>query len=141
MFDDVRERFRDDEVGGELDRIGQTSSSRAVHRHRQRCSSRERFHGCLETLVPEQRRVDSPCQLAELDERILDVVLCAGEDIRCGRIGASRFEAERDGKGHEALLRSVVEVSFDPAPLGVGSGDDPAARRTHFCELSTHLGR
>ena len=85
--------------------------------------------------------MDSPCQLAELDQRGLDVVLCAREEIRCRRVGASRVEAERDGKGHEALLRSVVEVAFDPAPLGVGSGDDPAARRAHLCELSTHLGR
>ena len=39
------------------------------------------------------------------------------------------------------MLRPVVEVALDTATLGVGCGDDPAARCSHLRELRPHLCR
>ena len=59
---------------------------------------------------------------------------------RSRRVAARRLEAERDGERDEPLLGAVVEVALDPPPLGVGRGDDPAARRAYLGELGAHLG-
>ena len=45
MLDDVRERFRDDEVGGELDGVWQTIPDRSLHRDGQRRAPCERLDG------------------------------------------------------------------------------------------------
>src|SRR5207249_808242 len=91
--------------------------------------------------VAEKGWVDSPGEVAELGDRLLDLVLCAREYVGCGRVGPRGFEAERYGKGHEPLLRTVVEVALDAATLGVACGDDPAARRAHLRELRAHIRR
>ena len=84
--------------------------------------------------------MDAACQPAELRDRLLDLVLLPGERIGSGRINPRRFETERDGKRHEALLRAVVQVALDTATLGVTGGDDPAARGTNLRELGSHHG-
>ena len=141
MLHDVRECFRDDEVGGELDRIGEAIGNGALHRHGQRRPSCQRIDRSLEPFVPEKGRVDSSGQLAQFGNRLLDFVLCAYEDGRRGRVSPGTFEAECDGQCHEPLLRAVVEVPLDPPPFCVGGCDDPAARRAHLGELRTHLCR
>ena len=86
--------------------------------------------------------MDSPRELAQLGDRLLDLVLCAREQRRLSPASArdaSRPSATR--QRHEPLLRAVVEVALDPAALGVGRGDDPAAGRAHLRELRAHLGR
>ena len=127
MLRDIRERLGDDEVGGKLDRIRQSTVHRAVDRHRDRCTSCERFDGYLETFVSEERGMDSPREVAELGDCLLYLVLRAREDLgRCG-IAARRLESERDRQGDEPLLRAIVQVALDPAALGVGGRDDSFA--------------
>ena len=45
-------------------------------------------------------------------------------------------ETEREGEADEALLGAVVEISFEPAPLGVAGLDDARARGAQRRELS-----
>ena len=85
--------------------------------------------------------MDASGELAEFSDRLLDLVLRAREDVGCGPVGVRGLEAERDGECHEPLLRAVVEVAFDAAPLGVGGRDDPAPRGAHLRELRPHLCR
>ena len=43
-------------------------------------------------------------------------------------------------QGHQPLLCAVVQVAFQPAPLGVPGLDDPCPGRTDLLELGLHLG-
>ena len=88
MLHDVGERLGDDEVGGELDRIRQAVLRAALDGHRQRCPSRERLDGGREAFVAEKRGVDSSGELAEFADRLLDLVLRAGQGVGCGSVGA-----------------------------------------------------
>ena len=141
VLDDVRQRLRDEEVGGELDGVGQPLADRSLDRDGQRRPPRERLDRRLEPLLAEERRVDPAGELAQLGDRLLDLVLRAREHVRVGRVAARGREPERDGERDEPLLRAVVEVALDPPPLGVGRGDDPGPRRPHLGELRAHLGR
>ena len=58
MLDDVRQGFRDEKVGGELDRVGQPISNRSLNNDGQRRPPRERLDGRLEPLLTEKRRVN-----------------------------------------------------------------------------------
>ena len=132
VLDDVRERLGDDEVGGRLDARGQplaraldarpgsgereASISSAGSRPRSqstagwmpRASSRSSSSACEELLLGalEQR--------PRLVRRLLDL-----------RAREPQRERERD----EALLRAVVEVPLQAAPLGRLDLHDPLPRR------------
>jgi hypothetical protein len=71
-------------------------------------------------------------ELAELGDRVHDLVLCARENVGCTWIGMGSFEAERERQCHQPLLRSVVEVALDAEALGVGRGDHPTAGRSYL---------
>ena len=46
---------------------------------------------------------------------------------------------EPHGEGDEALLRTVVEIALDPAPLGIGRVHDPHTRGADLLELGADL--
>ena len=85
--------------------------------------------------------MNSPGELAQLGDRLLDLVLRARQHIHIVRVTAGSREAECDGEGDESLLRPVVEVALESAPLGICRGDEPDARCPHLGELRAHLGR
>ena len=85
--------------------------------------------------------MDATGELAQLGDRLLDLVLCARQHVRVGRVTAGSREPERERERDEPLLRAVVEVALDPPLLGIGRGDDPRPRRPHLGELRAHLGR
>ena len=58
MLDDVGQGFRDEEVRGELDGVGQPIAGRSFHGDGQRRPARERLDRRLEPLVAEERRMD-----------------------------------------------------------------------------------
>ena len=72
-----------------------------------------------------------PRQLAQLLERLPELPAGALELAMGGRrIGVDQpvGDAQRDGEPHEPLLRAVVQVALQPAPLCVAGGDDPRPR-------------
>ena len=85
--------------------------------------------------------MDSARELPKLRDGALDLVLCARERLSGARVRLRGFEPERDRQGHEPLLGTVVEISLDPAALGIGGRDDAAARGAHLGELGPDLGR
>ena len=46
---------------------------------------------------------------------------------------------ERQAQRHQALLRAVMQVTLQPAPLGVTGLDDPRPGRAHLLKLSLDL--
>ena len=85
--------------------------------------------------------MDSAGELAQLGDRLLDLVLRARKHVRARPRRPGCREPERERERDEPLLGAVVEVALDSPPLGVGRGDDPGARRAHLGELRAHLGR
>ena len=84
-----------------------------------------------------------PRELAELVKRLLQLLLGVGEQFVCarrplGKLGAGELEGETECE--QALLRSVVEVAFEPTSLCVARGDDPGPRCAHLVELRAQLG-
>ena len=57
--------------------------------------------------------MDSAGELAQLGDRLLDLVLRAREHVCSAGVGAGSCEAERDRERDEPLLRAVVEVALD----------------------------
>ena len=74
VLDDVREGFRNQEVGSELDRVGQTIPGRALHGHRERRPPRERLDRSQQALLAQQGRVNAAGKLAQLRDRLVDLV-------------------------------------------------------------------
>ena len=58
--------------------------------------------------------------------------------IVVGHTGAREAEVVRDGQ--QPLLCAVMEISLEPAPLGVTDLDDPGAGRAQILELGEHFG-
>ena len=75
--------------------------------------------------------MDAAGQLAQLLDGELRLLAGLGDQPRGPRrvlLELRLGEAERDGDGDHALLRAIVQVPLDPAPLGVGGVDDPLLR-------------
>ncbi len=94
--------------------------------------------------------MDAACELPQLLDRELRLLLRLGDQLRgvLRVVGELRLgEAERDAHRDEPLLRAVVQIALDPAPLGVGRRQDPLPRvvqRVHaLAQLAraTQLGR
>ena len=49
-------------------------------------------------------------------------------------------ELELDAQRHQALLRSIVEVALDPAPLAIATGLDACPRLAYLSQRGLHLG-
>ena len=138
---DVRERLRDEEVRGELHGLGNPSDRASFDPHRNRHSPGERRDRSLEPLFTEEGGMDATGELAQFADRLLELVLRAGECDRRRRVVSGRGEAERDGESDETLLRAVVQVALDPAALGIRRGHDATPRRAHLRQLRAHLRR
>ena len=142
-FDDVRQRFGDEEVGGELDRVGQPLASRSVHAHRKRrrvaratrqpprdlrrAGGSDGFHARARAA----RR--SPARPRPARARATSS--CVASPRGCWR-GRARARASTSRCcAPSCRLRSMRRRS---ASVG---GDDPSAGRPHLRELCAHLGR
>jgi hypothetical protein len=92
----------------------------------------------------EDRRVDPVGQLSEFAEGRLRVVGRLGEQrsglaVAVG-LGPGAGQSEVVGEGQQSLLGAIVQVAFQPAPLGVASLDDADAGGSQVVELSQDLG-
>ena len=92
--------------------------------------------------ILEQRRVDAVREVAKFLHRLVDRGAKLVENrpgplrVRVDELAdRSEVRLERD----EVLLGAVVEVALDPAPLGVGGGDDARPRRPQLLGLSPKL--
>ena len=98
---------------------------------RDRGAGGERLQRGPEAVVAEDGGMDAARQLAQLLDGELGLLARLRDELR-GRVRIAvdprLGEPERDGHGDEPLLRAVVQIALDPAPLGVGGGDDPLAR-------------
>ncbi len=87
---------------------------------------------CAEPSRLEQRRVDPLRELHRLVQCLRHSAAHLVEERRRGA-GIGAHEAARelkvDRERHQALLRTVVELSLDAASLGVGGDREPPARR------------
>ena len=78
----------------------------------------------------EHRRVDAARELAQLRERLRELV-AGGRDQRLGRrrvaadVGLDQPELQCEGD--QPLLCAVVQVALKSPPLGVSGRDDPLA--------------
>ena len=94
--------------------------------------------------VIERGRVDAARQLAQLLQRVRELVARRGREL-LGLLGVApdvgadhpQLQRQRD----EPLLGPVVQVALEPAALGVAGGDDPLARRLHLGQPSLGLGQ
>ena len=87
-------------------------------------------------------RVEAACDVAELLERRRDLAPRLLDAL--GRLGVivQRVlpQTQLEGQGDEALLRPVVQVPFQPLPLGLACVDDPGAGAPELFEASPQLG-
>ena len=82
-------------------------------------------------------------KFAKLPERHFQLGRGPVERRRQPRVGATGLglgELEGQCQRDEALLGAVVEIAFDPAPLGVTGGHDPGAGCADVLELGADLG-
>ena len=94
-----------------------------------------------EAAVHEQRRVDAVREVAELLHGFLEIEPDLVEHrLRLLGIGVGDLarEAHTDRERDEVLLRAVVQVAFDAAPLGVGRLHDAGAGRAQLVGLAAH---
>ena len=139
VLDDIRERLGDDEVGGQRDRVGDAGGTEPS-----RVTGRGLLRASEETAASSPSSRSSVGWIPRASSRssaiACSISSCARESAPAAP--ASDLEASRPSaidSGHEPLLRAVVEVALDPTTLGVGGGDDPAARRAHLRQLGADL--
>ena len=140
---DVRQRLAGNEVRGRLHRLWQALVERR-ERDWERRAHCERLERGPESFLGQDGRMHPARELAKLADRDLqldDGLLEQPLELRVARrsehsLGAAKLQTERN----EALLRTVVDVPFDPPPLLVGRGDDPRARLLYLRELGASLG-
>ena len=142
MLDHVGQGFRDEEVGGELDGVGQPISNRSFHLDRAAASCARaprlpprappRGGGSDESRGRARAARRSP-------PRPRPVRVTARPSWLASPSGSR--EPERERERDEPLLGSVVEVALEASPLGIGGGNEPGARCPHLGELRAHLGR
>ncbi len=85
--------------------------------------------------------MDAPRQLAQLGERLLELLEGGVEELRAfgiGRFGAG--EAQLQGERHQLLLGAVVEIALQAPALGVGDLDDAGARIAQLIEPGSQVG-
>ena len=143
VLGDVGERLAGDEVGRCLDGVGQPlRTDGQLDRHRR--APRERGEGGSEPFLGEDRRVDAARERPQLVEGVDHLGVRLGEELvdrRRAAVGEpAAGELEREPDPEQPLLRAVVEVALEAAPLGVACLDDPRARGAHLRELGAQLG-
>src|SRR4051794_41830416 len=87
--------------------------------------------------------MDSARELAQLLQRLRELVAGRADELLRERwvvadaaLDHPQLERDRD----ESLLRAVVEVALEPAPLRVAGGDDALARGAQLGEPAPGLG-
>jgi hypothetical protein len=124
----VGQRFGGDEVGGRLDRLAQlVRGGHAADLHRHGSARGERLQRRPEAAVAEQRRVDAPCQLAQLLDGELGLLPCLRHQLDRARgiaLDPRLGESEGEGHGNQPLLGAVVEIALDAPALFIGGGED-----------------
>ena len=131
MLGGVRERLGDEVVRRRLDRIGQPVVEPDVQLDRHGGAPRQHLERRHEPVVGEDRRVDAAGQLAQLLERLREVRVGAPEQLGRLRVAVGDLppdQAQGERERDEPLLRAVVQVALEPAPLVVARRDDARAR-------------
>ena len=124
VLGDVGQGLGHEEVGDRLGARAGAARQVDVDGHRHRAARGERAHGRVQTAVGQHGGVDAAGEVAQLDERLLGLaVRLRDEPLGVHRVLGGPRAAERHRECDEPLLRAVVEVALDPAPLGVGGGD------------------
>src|SRR5207245_7883758 len=129
VFRDVCERLRDDVVGRCLDGRGQARLA-ALDLDRQRHSRGECIQGGVEAAVREDRRMDAACELAQLLERLRELLARRVEQL-LGDLGVllqlGLGKPKRQRQRDEPLLGAVVQIPLEAPPLLVTGRDDARA--------------
>jgi hypothetical protein len=118
VLGDVREQFGHAEVGDRLDRGRRPIGEDRTQVHRDRAAHGEGGDRGVEPIV-QGGRMDAADHVTQVRDRALGVVPCRGQE-GAGRVGgliAERFgdHGQVHTERHEAGLRAVVQVAFDPA--------------------------
>ena len=125
----VGQRLGGDEVGGELDRPRPARARLDLEPGGHGGAQHQRLEGAGQALL-QRGRVDAAGQLAQLGQGQRELVARGGHQL----LGVARVvpdpaldQRQLQGQRDQALLRAVVQVALDAAPLGVGRGDDALA--------------
>jgi hypothetical protein len=121
--------FRDQEVGGRLDRRGEPAHGH-VDLDRHRHPRGQRLHSRVQTAVGEDRRQDAVRELAQLGRRLLGVPERLGQQavVLLALLGALG-RLQRDDGVDQKLVSAVVQIANHAPALLVGCGHDPRSRR------------
>ena len=104
---DVRDRLGDDEVRGGLDRRRQPLVRHGRDLDRQRHPLRERLQRRAQPAVGQHRRMDAARELAQLADRVVEVLRRAVEQL-AGRLGSSSRRAARAAAGSARARRAAA---------------------------------
>ena len=139
MLDRVGQGLGDDEVDGGLERLGQPLLGDALDDQRQRRARGERLQRGREAAVGEHGGVQPAGELAQLGQRLLELVRGAAQQRHRG-VGVAELLLEHpqlDGERDQPLLRAVVQVALQPPALGHARLEDAHPRRV---DLRPRLG-
>ena len=107
-----------------------------------RCATADGGESLGQAAIREERGIDAVRELPKLLQGGFDVVPKLLEECRClRRVGAGQLtrEAQIRAQRDQLLLRAVVEVALDAAPLGVRRRDDAGAGGSDLLGLPLHL--
>ena len=133
----VRQRLGDDEVDRALDRRGRALRDIHGQADRHRAPGDHRRQRGVETAVLENGRVEAAHEVAQLGERLLRFFVRARDELqRAIRVGGEVLlrASEVHAQGDQALLRAVVEVTFDATALGLGAVERGGAARVQLLD-------
>jgi hypothetical protein len=138
MFGNVRQRFRDNEIGGLFDRWREACVA-YVHVNPNWCAICERLDGGGQARLGQDLWVNSVGQLAQFRERV------SGRGRCLIKTGKSRWvdvfteldsgQAERQRHGNESLLRTIVKIALEALALRIAGRDDPSAGGSYLLKL------
>ena len=123
---DVRQGFRDDVVGGDRD-VRVERRVRDVELDRDRRAGDHDPQRSRKATLRQRGRMDALRERAELLHRLGELLDRHVHRLRLVDEPALR-SPQLQQQRQQPLLRSVVEVSLEPAPGVVGGGDDPGTR-------------
>ena len=121
---DVRQRFRDDEVGGRLDLLRRPLARSGAERDGHGRARGEGGERRVEAAIGEHGGMDSAGQVADLDQRLLRLLVGAAHELGRLLLRAALLEppsrtAEVDRQRDQSRLGAVVEVALDLAAIPV----------------------
>src|SRR5262249_55825526 len=120
----------DDIEGSHLDCGRKAPLEIELHVDRYRGPLGEAVDGGVESPVGKDGGVEASSKLAQLLECCRELSAGAVEDLDCalpGGCAPALREAEGERERDQALLRPVVQIPLEPAPLRVSGFHDPAA--------------